>query len=288
MGYRWPISLEEEGSAAWVGEHRPDLVDLEGLFAGLVALDSEDSPAPEQWRAVLPAPAAFIRLLGPHTAHVHISGAVVSDLAVKLATPRVGPRWRRITDQVRHSRSHRRHLWAHRLRALGIDTPRPLGFIERAHHPALDKSFAVTEYVFAPNLAEVREHRLPAFDAGREAVLEKRNLIRGVAELTRELHARGLFPAELSGRRMLVTDESIMLTGVEAMRSALLPERASLQDLVKLHHESLQARRVTRTDRMRFIDTYLRYSPRRASERRSLFRRIGEDTAGLLDAPGPA
>src|SRR5205823_8034150 len=124
---------------------------LEGIFRQCVELDCGElepglASAGEAWRKVLPDDVHVIRMLSPRAVHVHAPRApLVKDMVIKLMLPRPDTGWRRLTQRLDRSRSHRAHLWGHRLRAIGIDTPRPLGFLERATTPARFVSSAVTE-----------------------------------------------------------------------------------------------------------------------------------------------
>jgi tRNA A-37 threonylcarbamoyl transferase component Bud32 len=286
MGHQWSLSIEDSRARRWIGEHRPELIDLMGVFARLVEMQPGETLPTEQWRAALPPHVTLVRLLGPRTAHVHVREAKVPDLVIKLCLPNVGSRWRRLTETVRHSRSHRAYLWAHRLRALGIDTPRPLGFIEREEHPALDKSFTVSEYIFAPTLTELRDEQLAPVEGRRDALLEKRTLIRRVAELVRDLHERGLFHGDLHAGNLLVAERSILLIDLDSMRSSLMSPKAPIKNLLRLNRDFLDTARVSRADRMRFLDVYLAHSADRVARRRGLFERLAAETEEKLKARG--
>lgn len=275
MGHRWPVKVGNEESGEWVGEHRCELIDLQRIFEAIVQMPVEDEASSTDWRNALPQGVQFIRCLGPHSAHVRVRGAAVADIVLKVDAPSHLTGLGRLTEGVRHSRAHRRYYWAHRLRALGIDTPRPLGFVERADKPTRAKSFVASEYIFAPTLIEFRDQSLAtALEAGQNAVLEKRALILRVAGFTRELHSHDLYPVDLSARRVLVRDDTLILTGM------LDSGRRSLDNLVALGREFLDSPYVTRTDRMRFITAYLRHAPGGADARRTLFRQVGVSVVG--------
>lgn len=286
MGHHWPLSFEDSRAQRWVGEHRPELIDLAPVFARLVEMEPGETLPTEAWRAALPPHVTLLRLLGPRSAHVHVREAKVRDLVIKLSLPRVDSTWRRLTLQARHSRSHRAYFWAHRLRALGIDTPRPLGFIERSEHAAFEKSFSVAEFVFAPSLTELRDERLAPVEGGRDVLLEKRTLIRMVADFLRELHAKGLFHGDLHAGNLLVADGGVMLIDLESVRPLGLTRHAALKNLVRLNRDFLDTSLISRSDRLRFLDQYLRHQSDRREKRRSLFSRVAEETQDKLQARG--
>lgn len=283
MGQQWPIALEDSRAQKWVGEHRPELIDLLPVFSRLIEMAPGETLPTEQWRAALPPHVTLLRLLGPRTAHVHVREAKVQNLAIKLSLPKDSSTWRRL---VRHSRAHRSYFWGHRLRAIGIETPRPLGFIERAENPALDKSFSVSEYVFAPSLTELRDEQLAPVEGRRDALLEKRTLIRRIAEFVGELHDRGLFHGDLHAGNLLVADGAVMLIDLESLRSIGVMGRAPVRNLARLNRDFLDRSLVTRADRMRFLDTYLRHRSDRAARRRALFLRLAKETEEKLAERG--
>ena len=66
MGYRWSVTLRDSRSEDWVGEHRPELIDLLPVFSRLVEMEPGDNLPTELWRASLPPEVHLVRLLGPY------------------------------------------------------------------------------------------------------------------------------------------------------------------------------------------------------------------------------
>lgn len=152
MGYQAPIDFHDPARTHWVGEHRSDLAELAEVFRAIVHLDLaavEAGPATavDAWRAVLPENLHVVRPLSARAVHVHALRGPVRDLVLKVSPPSASSGWQRLTSRVERSRAHRAHLWAHRLRAIGIETPRSLGFVETASAPSRHPSFLATEYV---------------------------------------------------------------------------------------------------------------------------------------------
>jgi len=251
-------------------------------------LDASAEPSSEQWRAALSDHGRFIRKLGPWTAHVRVPGGEISDVVVKVDPPHtqgiLG-----LAEQVMHSRAQRRYLWAHRLRALGIDTPRPLGFIERAHQPARVKSFAVSEYIFAPTLIEFRDERVAAALKGnREALLEKRALFTRVAGLLRDLNRHHVHPRELDASGVLVDGDTLVVASLGGLnRRRIFSGGAGLELAVTLGQELLDHPGVSTTDRMRFAASYFRFTSGKEAGH-DLVRRLLEPEAATHPAREPA
>ncbi len=287
MGHRSTWSFRDPRATEWVGEHRPELLDLTPVFGGLVELQPAAEVPLEAWRAVLPPEVHLVARLGPRTVHVHQKGVGAEHFVLKLSLPRDGSSLRRIAERARRSRAQRAYLWAHRLRALGIETPRPLGFLERAHAPAAHASFSVTEYIFAPSLIELRDGRLLAGMAPGN-LGDKRALLRRVADLFARLHARGLFHGDLHAGNLLVQEGALMVIDLESFRTVRLPRRALTKNLVRLNRDFLDTRQLSTTDRMRFLDAYLKHQPGRRTLRRDLFLRLSEATQAKLRDRGEA
>ncbi|MBI2378886.1 MAG: hypothetical protein HYV07_33130 [Deltaproteobacteria bacterium] len=268
MGRRFPLELEDSAGHAFIGEHRPELCDLTALFRGLSELPLERAEEPEAWRNALPEGAHFLRMLGRTTALIRLRGPEVSDLVVKILPPSSSSPIVRWAETLRHSRAQRGYLWAHRLRAVGIDAPRPLGFLERKHQPALFPSLAVTEFVFAPTLVEVHDKELAELSGTREGVMRKRLVIRGVATLYGRLAAHDLFPAELGPEHIAVAADGIYVL-------ALGKGRGEPLDAIGRLTRAFAGRRVlTRTDRLRFLASFLRHRPDPKVERRRLLEQL--------------
>ena len=279
----------------WVGEHRPELADLSRLFVHLAEMDLRQIEAGglaalEAWRAVLPDGILFVRMLSTRCVHVHLPSAPsIQHVVMKLVMPKAATGLRRLTEPVERSRSHRSHLWAHRLRALGIDTPRPLGYVEHEKRPARHASFAAFEHVGAPTLMDIRDGRLSLLPTiGQGAIAEKRALIVRVARLLAKLHANGLFHGDLHPANILVEKDRLLIVDLESMRSVSFPGRVALKNLVRLNRDFLDTRLVTRTDRLRFLKAYLEHQADRETQLRLLWDRVRRATEEKLVERGQA
>lgn len=175
MGEESAIRFVDTKGGAWVGEQDEGAVALAAVLQGLAELDPDECEYPEAWRKVLPDSAHLVRLLGQRTAHIHVRGCEVNEIAVKLALPGWEQRHMpRFIENVRHSKARRAYLWAQRIRSIGIDVPRPLAFLEREEHPAHERSLLVTAYTHASKLLYLRDDLIPFLDPNQKALLEKR------------------------------------------------------------------------------------------------------------------
>jgi len=160
MGENEPILIENSSHGQWVGEHDTQFIHLQSLFESLSANKFHEPLENEFWRSVLPPGYKFIRPLGERTIHFRAAQGEIVDLVLRYAPPRPRKGLRRLTGPVQHSRAQRRYMWSQRIRALGINTPRSLGFLESAEDPSFENSFVVSEYVAAPTILEFRDDKL--------------------------------------------------------------------------------------------------------------------------------
>ena len=160
MGDHEPILIENSNHGQWIGAHETEFINLVSLFENLITQTFLEPLENEFWRSVLPPGYKFIRPLGDRTIHFRAAQGVIIDLVLRYAPPRPRKGLRRLTGPVQHSRAQRRYMWSQRIRALGINTPRALGYLECAADPSFEDSFVVSEYVSAPTILEFRDDKL--------------------------------------------------------------------------------------------------------------------------------
>ncbi len=287
MGYETRLEIDDQRGRRWRGVHRPEFIDLAPLLTALIDLDweayAEDGLAEvpqETWQKTLPPSARMIRKLGPNAVHLMLLDApLVQNIVLKLVHPkRGGARW--LTAALRRSRAHRSYLWAHRLRALAIDTPRPLGFLEMGRSPSSALSFGVFEYVEAPTLLQT--------GAQLGTLKDKRRTIQQVATFLRTMHAQGVFHADLHAENLLVDQERVWVIDLESMRKVRFIHRAALRNLVRLNRDFLDTRAITTSDRLRFLKTYLYHQPDRVAQCRHFWAQVAKATTLKLLERGEA
>lgn len=268
MGYQAPISFTDERGRAWRGLVRPDARALFSQDLGRVLRAPDDT-----WVDELPVDMAPVGRLSERAIRVHVE-SLDADVVVKRIPPeRV--RWYAWPFAFASmSRARRAFEWSHRLRAFGVTTPRPLAYVERDHAPRLGPSLFVSEYIEAPTLERLRDRELEAID--------KRRLIERVAELLRVMHDRRLLHADFHVGNLLVAPEALYVLDLESMRPFGFGSRVAMKNLVRLNRDFLDLGLVTRTDRMRFLDRYLKHQADRLRRRRALFEAVRRRTEDKL------
>jgi hypothetical protein len=152
-------------------------------------------------------------------------------------------------------------VFGHGLRARCLPTPRPLLVLHRRRHGLAREGYLLIEGV--PDCEELAQHvaglgPLPAEVRRRRL----RSLIEQLARLVRELHARHLAQRDLKAANVLVQPTAsgpalwlIDLVGVT--RHRFLSRRRRVQNVARLHASFRNHPLLTRTDRLRFLRTYL-------------------------------
>ncbi|MFQ5990566.1 MAG: lipopolysaccharide kinase InaA family protein [Candidatus Methylomirabilales bacterium] len=176
-------------------------------------------------------------------------------------------------DLLRPSRARRVWVIANSLRMRGIPTPQPHAYLERRRLRVLLESYLVTEGVEGVRLIEFSDR----FRGPGPSFLLKRRLAREIATLVRRLHERGVSHRDLKGHNLLVQEESPervrpLLLDLDGVRIRRVTWRRRVRDLARLARDFGDRSPLTRTDRVRFLQAYLR--PRRRHSWKKLWRRI--------------
>jgi hypothetical protein len=187
------------------------------------------------------------------------------------------------TGLVRWSGALKAWIYGHALRDRLLPTARPLAVFHRRRHGLPRDGYLLSEKV--PDAVDLRRHfeslnRLP--EAEHRAALHRR--IDEVARLVRELHRRRLLHRDLKAANILVQDPKskvqdrnprpegndfgrwtrdfgrLWLIDLAAIsRHDKLPRARRLQNLGRLHASFREDRALTRTDKLRFLRTYLQW-----------------------------
>lgn len=264
MGYQAPIDLTDPHGRRYHGRVRPASAGLRKLLAA--ALEDD-------WLDALPAELPPVGLLSATATRIRIEDENI-DVVVKRIPPD-RPRWYELlATPWQRSRAHRAYAWSHRLRAHGIVTPRPLAYIERRSASRLAPSVVISEHVAAPTLEELRDRDLSNTD--------KRVLIDRVASLLAKMHNLRLLHADFHVGNLLVHDDELYVLDLESMRPYGRSARVAMKNLVRLNRDFLDTSMVSRSDRMRFLDRYLRHAADRRRRRRALFDKVRLKTEAKL------
>jgi hypothetical protein len=190
------------------------------------------------------------------------------DLAIKGTLHRVIYKRFRLTSRteplaalVRRTPALRSWVFGHGLRERCLPTPRPLLMLHRRRHGLACEGYLLTEKV--PNAGELSSHvaGLAALP-GQERRWRLRDLIEQVARLVRQLHQRQLSQRDLKAANLLVqsTDSGSALWLIDLVgvtRHRVLSRGLRVRNLMRLHASFYQHALLTRTDKLRFLRTYL-------------------------------
>ncbi len=281
MGYVWPLQLRDEAGTEWAGVHRPELSDLAELFSHLLRLPESDELSAQDWRQSLPAGAIFLRSLGPRTAQIVLRAGSVTDLVVKSVSPESAAWWR-FSGAGRRSPSFRAFRWAHRLRAFGIEAPRPLGYLERARSPARYRSFHVTEHIEALSLLALAEERLaPVVEQGPGGLLERRARLFALGRVLADLESLGVDLGVVEPDQLLWDGRSWRPAGLSPpSRNSSAPESG----LASFLERSSPGRRQSRTDQLRVLSAFVQRSGGSQRAKRHLMAGFDESRAAAATA----
>lgn len=219
------------------GRCRREASAIEGLLEALAQSPELEAliSDPEVLRAVLPAPFTAVRALGPGSMRVDSpEGALVL-----YRSPAESPR---ATPAAVFAQAH-----AHSLLALGVRTPRVLGWIapERGGEAP---SWWVTPYLSAPSLAELR-------DAGVWGdPQERRRCVLALADALGRMHRHGWVAPRLYPNRVLVDDEGVLILDPEFLQRGSLAARR--RELLRIA-EDFSADEIGPMEHLRFLQRYL-------------------------------
>jgi tRNA A-37 threonylcarbamoyl transferase component Bud32 len=138
--------------------------------------------------------------------------------------------WHSIRQSFRTSRAKRSWLHGHRLAMLGVNTPRPLAYIEKRIGPILWASYIITEHVQGPNLDEILID--PSTSDER-----KQDVYRQIHELMTAMHKNRITHGDFKRTNFVITEDKVCITDLDAMKvhiCGLLFRRIRLKDVNRL------------------------------------------------------
>jgi tRNA A-37 threonylcarbamoyl transferase component Bud32 len=182
------------------------------------------------------------------------------------------------------------------LRERAVPTPRPLAVLHRRRFGLLGEGYLLQEKI--PDTVDL--HGFVRSLNGLPPV-QQRQLLRGCVEaaarLIRGLHDRQLSHRDLKGTNILVAGYPglapegsglapafalwlIDLVGLARYRQ--LPHPRKIQNLARLHASFWHSSQITRTDKLRFLRTYLQWGLRGKSGWKEWWRQIEEATQAKI------
>jgi tRNA A-37 threonylcarbamoyl transferase component Bud32 len=138
--------------------------------------------------------------------------------------------WHSIRQSFRTSRAKRSWLHGQRLTMLGVNTPKPLAYIEERIGPILWKSYLLTSHVRGQNLAD---------EIGQPNISkqQKENLHRQIQDLMTTLHDNGITHGDFKPTNFVITQNSVYVTDLDAMKvhyCGLLLKKRRSKDIIRL------------------------------------------------------
>lgn len=187
-----------------------------------------------------------------------------------------------LTALVRPTPALRSWVSGHGLRERLLPTPRPLAVFHRRRF-----GLAYEGYLLAEKVADARDLVRWVDDLARRPAAEARGLLRAqidaVARLVRDLHHRRLSHRDLKAANILVQGADdvgrlwlIDLVGVRRHRHLGRQRRA--RDVARLHASFLARPAVSRTDKLRFLRTYLQWGLRGGADWKGWWREVERAT----------
>lgn len=182
-------------------------------------------------------------------------------------------------------------LAGHGLQERGLPTPRPLAVFHRRRWGFWCEGYLLTEKISeALNLHQVRQ-RLARLDAATRRPL-LRALIDELARLVRTLHQRQLSHRDLKAANILVQLPTVagqpprcwLIDLVGVSRRRWLTHRRCLKDLARLHASFYQDSLLSRTDKLRFLRTYLQWGLRGRQGWKKWWRALAQATQAKVQS----
>jgi hypothetical protein len=188
-----------------------------------------------------------------------VTSTAPNSAFLKCIEPKAG--WRRWLNRFRESPVRRCWELGHALLRRGINTPRPLLFIER-REPQSSRHYLLTEAIpEGLSVPEFMNERWPGMSSGqRDAWMSGH--VREMARQLRRLHDAGFDHRDLKFANLLVAADPadcriwfLDLDGVRVWRS--VPRRRAVQNLSRLNVSAQVAGLARCADRLRFLKWYL-------------------------------
>lgn len=177
-----------------------------------------------------------------------------------------------LANLFRRSPTLRSWQHGHGLADRGLSTARPWLVLHRRRWGTPREGYLLCEKI--ENARELQDH------IESLGVAAKRSLIEKLARRIRRLHQSGLSHRDLKAANLLITPDGeihfIDLVGVRSRNRILT--KARVQNLCRLNASFLSATTISRTDRLRFLLTYLNAGLHRGSHWRDWWNEVAQAT----------
>lgn len=184
------------------------------------------------------------------------------------------------TALVRPTAALRSWVFGHGLCERGLPTARPLALLQRRRGGLTREEYLLTE--FLPGTVELSDF-VQRLSTGPRTIVELRERMHALARLIRQMHRRGLSHRDLKAANLLTSDRSgdprfwfIDLVGVRRHRR--VGGRRKVQNLARLHASFVGQPLLTRTEKLRFLRSYLEVGIRGKSGWKDWWRKIDSAT----------
>jgi tRNA A-37 threonylcarbamoyl transferase component Bud32 len=190
-----------------------------------------------------------------------------------------------LTALLRPTPALRSWIHGHGLRERCLPTPRPLLVLHRRRHGLMQEGYLLTEKIH--NAEELSRYLagLGSLSEG-ERRPRLRALLEQVARLVRQLHRCQLAHRDLKAANILVQrreDPTLYLIDlVGVARCTVLSRRQRVRNLARLHASFHDHPLLTRTDKLRFLRTYLAWGLHGKQGWKAWWRAITEATAAKV------
>ncbi len=155
-------------------------------------------------------------------------------------------------------------------------TPEPVLYGIKKKNYFVLKNFLITESVDAERTYEyIKKHYIMPISS--RLIKEKRSMICAAGKEIGRLHKSGFFHGDLRVGNILISGTGknakfYFIDNERTLKRKKLPEKFRLKNLVQLNMLGLP--QITRTDRLRFINSYIKVIPELAKTKKILIRKI--------------
>jgi len=164
----------------------------------------------------------------------------------------------------------------HMLLRENFHTPRPVLFGIKKKYFFISKIFLITESVDGERTYEYikKYYKMPM---SSELIKEKRSMICAAGKEIGRLHKSGIFHGDLRVGNILISGAGdntrfFFIDNERTVKKNRLPEKYRLKNLVQLNMLGLS--HISRTDRLRFILSYIGVNPGLSETKKTLIRKI--------------